>query len=425
MIDMIEINKKIGDLSQRLFEGEDWDRVNIQREGSTFKYRHWDRGILYTYHPDSGRLSIKGKLINLSINNYSIDTLGDLYFDRVGLMLKEEPIYDGNGNVSHYEYYYEDYSQGLDEVIDAMNQYIYELLGIREDIRTFTVTLIEFCYNVRTKNVEEYIMMFNLIFSWRDPAKYINYVEEKEKPPYSSFYIRSNKNYEDNSKAGTTANFYNKADETKYRISEGIRKSIEDGRPQIPHQVMYQNITADILRLEVICGHQALYKVKKDYGIGNTLLDYINPQLSRDVIAKRYTHLIGGENLSFYSYNRAKERIEGSNLGREKKLNLIKHIRYHKGACSRNPDSAAYRRRDDLAGLGIHWCTIPRDYGTDYLDSPINLLDWQLAKLGDLEDVEGIRNRRHLMARVEADMSNSVTVEEEEVIQIPDDIFEK
>ncbi len=57
--------------------------------------------------------------------------------------------------------------------------------------------MLEFCFNVKTNYVEEYIKMFNLVYSERDPIVYKNYVEEADKPKYSSFYVRSNKNYED------------------------------------------------------------------------------------------------------------------------------------------------------------------------------------------------------------------------------------
>lgn len=421
MIDRIKINKIVGELPPRVYKGKGWKRVSIQREGAGYKYRYWDRGISYTYYPDSGRLEIYGKLINLSRNRYSIDTLSDLYFDRTGLDRIDEPVFDEEINVTEYKYYYEAYVQELDEVIDAMNQYVNVLLAITVDVRIFSPTRIEFCYNVKTKDVEDYIKMFNLVLSERNPAAYKNYVLEKELLPYSSFYVRSVKKYDENSKASVTANFYNKEDETKYRIAEALKKSIKKEEPELPYQLLYQNVTTNILRLEAIYGYKALYKVRNEYGIGKTLLDFINPQLSRDIIAKRYTHLVGGEDLGFYSYQAAKKKIEESGLGREKKLNLIKYIRYHKGACSRNPDSGVYRRRDDLAGLGIHWCLIPWQYGTDFLESPIHLLDWQL---GNLDDAKGIRNRRRLMIRTEADMSNSITVADDGVIQIPEAIID-
>lgn len=430
MIDRIKINKIVGVLPRGIYTGPGWDRVAIRREGAGFKYRYWDRGISYTYYPNSGRLVVYGKLINLSFNRYSIDTLGDLYFNKVGLMLKEEPIYDNQGEIINYNYSFEEKVFDHDAAITAMNEYLYELLGITEDIRTFSPTEIEFCYNVRTKNVEEYVKMFNLVYSERDPVAYKSYIEEEDKPLYSSFYIKSNKKYEKKSKAGVVANFYNKLDETEYRIREvadkirkekqsshnheaSTKKTNKGKKTPLPHQLIYIHSTPNILRLEVIVGRQALYKIREEYSLGSSLLDYINPKLSRNIIAKRYKHLIGEETLSFFSYQAAKKKIEESDLGREKKLNLIKYIRYHNGACSKTPDSGVYRRRDDLAGLGIHWCLIPGEFGIDFLESPIKLLDKQL---GDLNDIEGIRSLRQLMARVEADMSNSITEEDDETI---------
>lgn len=415
MIDRIKINKIVGELPVEVYTGEGWTKALIQREGAGYKYRYWDKGISYTYYPNSHRLVIQGKLVNLCYEGYNIDTVGDLYFSKVGIILDEEPVYDAKDNITGYEYRYMNYTEGLGEIIDLMNEFLYELLGIREDVRTFIPTQVEFCYNVKTRYVEEYIKMFNHVYSERDPASYKNYIKEENKPLYSSFYIRSNKKYEEDSKAGVTANFYNKLDETEFRLREAADKIRKGERDSLPHQLVYLRSTSDILRLEAIYGRKALYKVREEYGIGNNLPEYIDPKLSRDIIVKRYRHMVGKENLSFFSYQEAKKKIENSNLGREKKLNLIKYIRYHKGACSRNPDSGVYRRRDVLAGLGIHWCLIPREYGIDYLESPIALLDVQL---GDLDDVEGIREAREQMGKVEADMLNSITEEEDGTVVV-------
>ena len=146
MIDSVKLSKDIFIPETYLRPGL-W-RSYILKDGSDIRVHHYN-GVWFCYYPESGRLKISGKLMKL-LENTEVLNVDDIY--------------------------------GLDlpQFIDDLNDFINTLFTVPIiDVSTFRVSRIDYCFNVKTDYVKEYLDFLNNAFRLTDTGQRTNYVQEK------------------------------------------------------------------------------------------------------------------------------------------------------------------------------------------------------------------------------------------------------
>ena len=246
-----------------------WRRFN--NRGNPL-YIHKLLGVTICYSVRTSRLSVLGRLYNLSDNRNRIGNLDLLYEGMAGIHILQE--HDDDGTV---RYYAESYTQDLDDLIDKTNAYINNLLNITVDIRTFKVTYIEFCFNLTTPYVADYVRMFNRVFTQHPHASYTSHVQRQGLGDHTSFYIRSNAQYRDGNDSRYTINFYHKLNQLDHLITHTPPKNFTPER--------FGDITPaiGILRMEVQVGHIALRNLYGNDPLERQFNNFLNPIVARDI----------------------------------------------------------------------------------------------------------------------------------------------
>jgi hypothetical protein len=411
MIDKVKMNKQVYVPLER-FTSNNWRQFRFR--GNTL-YRHVNNQVNFYYSTRTGRLTITGRLYNLSDNRNRVGNLDLLYEGMAGIHIEQEAVTNVDGTVTTI-YHARAYTQNLDQLIDRTNSYINELLDVNIDIRTFKVTYIEFCFNLQTSYVEAFCRMFNKVFRERQLAGYTNDVSRRRLPEDSGFYIRSNAQYRDSAGSRYTINFYNKLNQ----LSNLISRRESDYDPET-----YGDITGavNILRMEVQVGYSALYQFYDQNELDRNFQAFLDPQVARDIIYRQYERIIGPQDSCFYSYQEACHVIDSSdysrNLKRQIRQYLLHYVR-HQHAPSRN---TMFRYRKLLRDIGIHWCLIPSSYNLSMLESPIAMLDRHIS---DIETNRANMARIFFITELEAELYNSIKVEEEEeVLEIPNEVLDE
>lgn len=406
MIDKVHMNTVI-DIPLDSFNISYWKKFHSR--GNTLYY-HKCNGVKFYYSIRSSRLTILGRLYNLSDNRNKIGNLDLLYEGMAGIQILQEQ--QDNGTVI---YSAESYTQDLDDLINTTNDYINNLLNINIDIRKFKVTHIEFCFNLYTPYVGEYCKIFNKVFTEKPHKSYTSHVRRQGLSEETSFYIRSNAQYKKNEGARNTINFYDKLNQLGYLIDES---SWDFGTEK------FGDITGaiNILRLEVQVGHLALNQLYDQKGLERLFHKFLDPMVARDIIVHQYERIIGNSSIDFYSYNEACGLVNASGYTVANKRRicnfLLNYMRHQNKPCKNTRDK--YWKL--LKNIGIHWCMIPSSYNIPHLESPITLLD---LHIGHIEENRDNIVKRFLGTVLEADMFNSITDEDDEIIYVPDDSLDE
>lgn len=198
MIDRISINKQVP-ISPDIFQSG-WRRIKQLYFLSNY------HGLQLFYSPLTQRLIIKGRLILLSAQRDRVTNLDVPWRGIADVKVIQHHSPDGQ---VHYEL--RPVIQDLESLILEINADLSAFFQVAIEIREFQVTYCEFCFNVYTDHVGEYLTLFNQIFSLRNPAKYKSYVIENDLQPSSSFYVKSTGQFESRKKDRTVVNFYDKA----------------------------------------------------------------------------------------------------------------------------------------------------------------------------------------------------------------------
>lgn len=400
MIDKIYMNSIVDIPIERLTLNKWRLRRFTPKDGRHIEYyTHFYKNLIILYKPSSQRLTIKGRLVTISIHPDRITNLDEL------LEGITEPIVRQDHSAPRLIFTLGHSNQNLNDLIQSLNTYLSDLISIDINIRDFHVTQIEICFNVITDYVSEYITIFNKIFKKRKLANYTNFVLEKGRPIHSSFYVKGKVQYEKKKAEGFIVNFYNKKDQLM-----NLLKSKENSCELIPF-FLSDAIRADkVLRMEVQCYYKALYYLFPNYPRDFNL--FINIEECREIIKGRYKHLIGNVDLDFYSYNAAIVKINDSSLSIPQKKYLKDYLLKY----TRNNTITDYKRnryQGVLRGLGIHWFLIPTSMNIDYLESPIKILERQIAQTW--EHIASY-DTRMTATQIEVDLYNSIEVTEDSSI---------
>ena len=318
---------------------------------SECRYETRINNIWVGYYPKSKKLVLSGRYIQLIINSY-IKNFDDLFLDK----------------------------EDLDKFFDEFNNEITKAIDMIVDIKKFKPTRIDFCINVKTPYVNEYIKLFNYCFKKKNSKYHKNFIYEQGKEAYTSCYIKTKQQYENSENENFTVNFYNKQDQLLYKQEKDKEKY---GRSGITNTDIDE--AKDILRLEMQAHYKYLKDVSKMFKINfstRKLTDYFNIEISKEAIKKKIKFFFGEED--FYSYKAIKQILLNNGYKNHDILTYIKKL-------NNNEILSAYEKRKYskiLVNLGINAkYFIPKSLGIDYLMNPIKLIDEKIKtnKLADLK----------------------------------------
>lgn len=428
MIDKVRMNR-ILDIPDEQFHNGRWS----WRKKS---YVHLYKGLRIYYVPTSKRLTILGRLISASLMPDFISNLDVL--DTGIASLRTTQIHQTVNGERHIEYRLGYVFQDLSSFIRSLNQYLSDLTGQPVDVMQFKVTYLEVCFNVLTGNVGEYIQMFNLVFEKRQLKVYRNYVLSHDISRQSSFYVKGEAQFKNRKKTGYTINFYNKENWLRGMIQkrnlednvllgernarwrdlmnrgDDLAKNLRKDRKlkskigvPLPYTAEDAFKASNDLRLEVQLGYKALFS---EYGNDRPLGRFLDIDECRRIVVRQYERFIGPASASFCSYEKAKaivtEAAETTAISNRVYQNLSKYLRkLTQGLDVKQHGVPMNNKR--LADIGIHWCLIPRSLGTDYLESPISLLDRSISQGLQQKD---LFSQRIDQTDLEVDLYNSIEV---------------
>ncbi len=330
MIDYVRLGMDI-EIPEEEF---DWTRfrTGILKDETVIWY-HRFRGVWVRYYPMRRRITVTGKILML-LEDSEVLNVDDVY--------------------------------GLDipQFVCDINDYLSALFKtIRLDILYFYAYRIDYCFNVYTPHVAEYVHFMNDAFRQVDNGARINYTLHKHLD--GSVYIKTKSDYNHNERRNYVLNFYDKADRLKY---------LHDRKYKIPTRDF--EFAQDNLRLEVQCGFLFIKRLCKKYRIqplfGN-LLDYEIAYYAEKSIYKLIFR--SDDTQDYYTYSEAKKRLPRSEAAAH---TLRTASQGHKII-----DSKYNYGRELIKKTGVFpFCFLPRDGKLSMLENPLKLIQRKLKDIG-------------------------------------------
>ena len=328
MIDYVHLSHRIS----IPYDDFRWDLWHTGEDKKTGRQNYWhhQRGVYLRYYPDIGEIIIDGKILTL------------LYDTQV---LNVDDMYGAD----------------IDAFISDINDYLSSLFYTHLlNIRSFYVMRIDYCINVKTSYVRDYLDFMNAAFRAVDKGKRINYTVENGLS--GSVYIKTKSDYDNNTRRNYVMNFYDKADWLQNKLEEGWSFSIGD----------IEEATS-ILRLEAQCGGGIIRMLVKKHGIKRTFGDMLSFRLSYEAIEHVY-HLVlkGNAACDYYTYAAAKPLVpKGAPAEALKKL-----------AQNNRTKISAYCA-DKIKQAGVYpYHFIPSGSPVKHLENPLVLIRRKLADIG-------------------------------------------
>lgn len=294
------------------------------RQGETFYYRKI-RGVVILYFWTSQRMVIKGKLITLLCDTQVLN-VDDMYQT--------------------------DISRFLLDVNSSLNRLFTEPVI---DIGTFRVSRIDYCFNVVTPHVSEYITFLSAAFEKRRNRNQVNYAQVNGLD--GSIYVRNLREYRQNIRDNWTLNFYNKTARLQYQKQHGTRVSEADW--EAAHNV---------LRLEVQLSYRAIQSIRTKTGISNELCNFLDIHLAYSAIETLFQRVFGGyASEDFYSYEAAKARIPRNASAQNV---LLRSAQNHPIT-----DAKFYYGKKQIRQYGIYpYAFLPASWDISFLPNPLRLI---------------------------------------------------
>lgn len=301
-------------------------------------YYHHCRGVTISYRPESGRWNIAGKIIALIENTH---------------VLNPDDIY----------------GRDLTEFVNEINCYMQTLLTVPMlDILDFEVNRIDYCFNINTPHVEEYLDVLDRAFRQVNNGNRVDYTQEKRLN--GSVYIKTMGDYKANTRRNYVLNYYDKFDRLEY-----LR---EKGQPIADADWKYAE---NILRLEVQCGFQFIKQLCADLGCSRCLGDLLDYRAAYYAHAKIYGRVFKGDaSQDFLTYKLAKEQFKSKAALRTLEWSAEGHD-------IAGTKFAQGRKLVKEAGI-YPYAFIMKGSGVEVLANPLRLIWDKLVDIGAVEDCD-------------------------------------
>ncbi|MGN1021236.1 MAG: hypothetical protein ACI4O7_12795 [Aristaeellaceae bacterium] len=295
--------------------------------------QHRRKGVRINYYPDRQRIHIRGKILRL-LHDTDVLNVDDLYGTNLELFLDQ-----------------------LDEYLNAL--FLYPLI----QIRTFQVKRIDYCFNIKTPYVGQYLSFLNTAFDCCNNSCRVNYVRKKNLN--GSVYVKTRSDYQNNTLRNYVLNFYDKANRLAALESKGQRVRSED-------------ILAarNVLRLEVQCGYQfikRLCKAQHTKPLFGHLLSYETAYTAEQMVYACVFH--ANDSQDFYTYAAAARLLPARNTAARRTL-----LRASQNHRITNQEYA--HGRSVIAHAGVYpFCFLPKGSPVEVLPNPLKLIERKITTI--------------------------------------------
>ena len=339
MIDNIRI---IIPVKENEIDVSNWN-VKIDDKFLQAYYYIFIRGIRIAYYPTSENLIIGGKITG-SGSYGKVKNLDDIFNSRVEL-----------------ERFFEDFNCKINKDLKK-----------KINILTNKSTRIDFCFNIKTDYVKEYIKFFNLFYSYNKDTRFSNYSnfnEIKDIEPDTSFYLKTEGQMRYNQNQNFTINFYNKEDQLNCLKNRQLERK---GHSSV--KVKDIEDSKGILRLEVQSHYVYLKSICAKFGIDfqeRRLIDFIDIRIAEYAVCNKIEQFF--TKYDFYSYSYIKKLLQT--------MKSTKEFREYVLARSKNNKVSSRYFDEKLMKLGIcPYMFIPSKWGIDKLENPIKLIKRKISE---------------------------------------------
>jgi hypothetical protein len=331
MIDYVKIKYNI-DIPDNYFSEQKW-KLSQTDDNQPF-YWHTTRGVKLRYYPHTRLFTISGKII-MMLYDTQVQNVDDIYG-------------------ANKEWFINDINRAINRLFPD------PILDIRE----FSVTQIDYCVNVETPYVGEYITFLSKACQMANKDSRIDYAVENGFA--GSVYVRTASDYRTNQNKNYTLNFYDKTARLEYLREKGTRVSQADTA-----------LAKDQLRLEVQCGYQMIKRLARKFNTGTTFGELFDFKIAYEAIFSVYALVFKGNyKADYYTYAEAKKLLKGNDAAKK----IIYVATSHKIL----DDKYAYGRTQ-AKKLGVYpFCFLDKKGNMPRLDNPIKLLRKKLVSCGAL-----------------------------------------
>ena len=321
MIDYVSMNK-ILPIQKSTFKPSKWHR-EVSGEGDYYWYHF--RGVTVRYYFETQRLLIMGKLITL-LHDTQVQNFDDVYGGETELF--------------------------LDEVNACINDLFTQPVV---DVREFSVTRIDYCFNVDTPFVRDYLVFLRRAFQMVNTGAKTDFAAKNGLN--GSVYIKNSSEYAKNSRYNYTLNVYDKLDRLHYQQGQKQNISAAD-----------LALAENTLRVEVQASHNLIKSICRHFGMEKTfscLFRYPVAMYAIESVFKRVFRM--DRTMDFYTYQEAKTRVKAGSAAGKALYSL---------ATNHNVSGEEYAYKCKQVGkAGIYpYCLLPKGSSEAILKNPITLI---------------------------------------------------
>lgn len=299
-------------------------------------YYHHHNGVMISYRPEMGKWYIVGKLIAL-IHDTQVLNVDDIY------------------------------GADVQEFVNDINDYLRSLLATPMlDVLDFEVLRIDYCFNIKTPYVGEYLDVLARAFNRTNKGKRINYTQAKRLS--GSIYIKTKSDYKANTRRNYVLNYYDKSNRLEY-----LR---EKGRPIADVDWKYAE---NVLRLEVQCGFNFIKQMCKDLKRSRYLGDLLSYDVAYYAHAKIYERVFKANSAQDYlTYQLAKKQFKNDTALKMLEWSAEGHD---------IGGTKFFRGRELVRNVGIYpYAFIPKGREVEVLANPLRLISEKIVAIGATED---------------------------------------
>ncbi len=319
---------------------EKWT-ICVNGETGEYYYCTYISSVWIRFYPNTANLIIGGKYASIVTHN-KVDNFDDIYSDKEHLLEFFNIFQKKLNKLFHSE---------IDNILDCK------------------VTRIDYCFNIYSENVDNYLEFFNCYYiNYRNTKfkRYVNYTDKAGFDKNSSVYLKTSCQFVKNKNQKYTINMYNKAHQLITKQSTDVEKKRNSNIKQ-------KDIDAakNILRLEVQLHHEKLKSVCNKYGISwsaRTLRDFCDINIAKEVVSHEIKRFF--TDCDFYSYKAVKNILKKEKKDTQGMLDFIYKVSKH----NKVDLSSNYIRTLKKLGIFPYMFLSPK-LNMDKLENPIKLID--------------------------------------------------
>lgn len=332
MIDFIHLRTQ-NFIQEEAIKAEYW-RKNELQDGTVY-WVHKKREASILYYPQTGKWSINGKILTW-LHNTQVANVDDLY------------------------------GTDLQGFVNEINGHLQDLVEAPMlDICEWETYRIDYCFNIKTPFVSEYLDVMNTGFRMSSAGTRVNHVEERGLS--GSVYIKTKADYKANELRNYVLNFYDKSDRLEYLRRRGGRIAEDDWE-----------LAWDVLRLEVQCGFVFIKELCSKLGITRRFGDMLSYEAAYAAEKLVYSRVFkADENQEFYTYQAAKRLLRKERAALKALEMSAEHhpITAHKHGCKKIKEAGIYP-----------YAFIKKGSGVEVLANPLRLIGEKLVEIGVVEE---------------------------------------